>query len=103
MVRSGNKVVPIRAADIEWIEAADNYAILHSGGESYIASSGIGELERRLPPETFMRVHRSSIVNVTLIRHLESDGSGGMVATMRSGSQVKVSRGYAADLRKLFL
>jgi two-component system LytT family response regulator len=103
MVRSGSKVMPVRAIDIEWIEAADNYALLHGGGESYIASAGIGELERRLNPSTFMRVHRSAIINVTLVRHLEPDGSGGMVATMRSGSTVKVSRTHAAHLRKMFV
>jgi len=50
-----------------------------------------------------MRVHRSAIINVTLVRHVEPDGSGGMIATMRSGAEVKVSRGYAGELRKLFV
>lgn len=103
MLRSGGKVVPVRTDEIEWIEAADDYAIIHASDAQYVASSGIGGIEKRLNPQTFMRVHRSAIINVTLVRHVEPDGSGGMIATMRSGAAVKVSRGYASELRKLFV
>jgi DNA-binding LytR/AlgR family response regulator len=50
-----------------------------------------------------MRVHRSAIINVSRIRHLEKDGDGGMIATMVSGEEVKVSRRYAAILRDLLV
>jgi len=58
-----------------------------------------GELEKRLPPQQFMRVHRSAIINVSRLRHLEKAGEGGMIATLAGGEEVKVSRRYAAALR----
>jgi two-component system LytT family response regulator len=101
LVRSGEKIVPVRAVDIEWIEAADDYAILHAGTTKHLCNLGLGEIEKRLSPQQFMRVHRSAIINIARIRHLEKDGEGGMIATMASGEEVKVSRRYAAALREL--
>lgn len=101
LVRSGEKIVPVRVADIEWLEAADDYTFLHTGSAKHLCSLGLGEIEKRLSARQFMRVHRSAIINVSRIRHLEKDGEGGMIATMTSGEEVKVSRRYAAALRDL--
>jgi two-component system LytT family response regulator len=101
LVRSGGRIIPVPVASIEWIEAADDYTILHAGNLEHLCNLGIGELEKRLNPQQFMRVHRSAIINVTRIRHLEKDGEGGMIATLASGEEVKVSRRYAAELREL--
>jgi two-component system LytT family response regulator len=101
LVRSGEKIVPVRVADIEWLEAADDYTMLHAGSAKRLCSLGLGEIEKRLDPRQFMRVHRSAIINVSRLRHLEKDGEGGMISTMTSGEQVKVSRKYAATLREL--
>jgi len=101
LVRSGEKIIPVRVADIEWIEAADDYAMLHAGSSKHLCTLGLGEIEKRLNPQQFMRVHRSAIINISRIRHLEKDGEGGMIATMASGEEVKVSRRYAAALREL--
>jgi two-component system LytT family response regulator len=103
LVRNGEKIVPVRVADIEWLEAADDYAMLHAGSARHLCSLGLGEIEKRLNPQQFMRVHRSAIINVSRIRHLEKDGEGGMIATMTSGEEVKVSRRYAATLRELVI
>ena len=101
LVRSGEKIIPVRVAEIEWLEAADDYTMLHAGNAKHLCSLGLGEIEKRLDPQQFMRVHRSAIINVARIRHLEKDGEGGMIATMNSGAEVKVSRRYAAELRDL--
>lgn len=101
LVRSGEKIIPVRAADIEWIEAADDYVLLHAGTAKHLCNLGLGEIEKRLNPQQFLRVHRSAIINITRIRHLEKDGEGGMIATLASGEEVKVSRRYAAALREL--
>jgi two-component system LytT family response regulator len=103
LVRSGDRIIPVRLAEIEWIEAADDYTMLHAGNAKHLCALGLGELEKRLPPQQFMRVHRSAIVNVSRIRHLEKDGEGGMIATLAGGEEVKVSRRYAAALRELII
>jgi len=101
LVRSGEKIIPVRLADIEWLEAADDYTMLHAGSAKRLCSLGLSEIEKRLNTQQFMRVHRSAIINVSRVRHLEKDGEGGMIATMTNGGEVKVSRKYAAALREL--
>lgn len=101
LVRSGDKIIPVRTAEIDWIEAADDYTMLHVGKTKHLCNLGLGEIEKRLNPQHFMRVHRSAILNVSRLRHLEKDGEGGMIAAMASGEEVKVSRRYAAALRQL--
>jgi len=100
LVRSGDRIIPVRLAEIEWIEAADDYTMLYAGNVKHLCTLGLGELEKRLPPQQFMRVHRSAIINVSRLRHLEKDGEGGMIATLAGGEEVKVSRRYAAALRE---
>ena len=101
LVKTGNRIVPVLVNDIEWIEAADDYCVLHVGEATHLCGLGLGALAKRLDPRKFARVHRSSIIQLSRVRNLEKDGEGGMIATMRSGSTVKVSRSYAAILRKL--
>lgn len=101
LVRSGERIVPVRVTDIDWLEAADDYTLLHAGSAKHLCSLGLSELEKRLPLRQFLRVHRSAIINTARIRHLEKDGEGGMIATMTNGAEVKVSRKYAALLREL--
>jgi two-component system LytT family response regulator len=103
LVKSGSRLVPIRMIDIEWIEAADDYSELHAGGATHLCSLGLGQLERRLDRQKFARVHRSAIINLSRVRNLEKDGEGGMIATMASGKEIKVSRSYATELRKLIV
>ena len=100
MVRKGLKIVPIKVESIVWIEADDDYATLHTTVGDFVTGIGIGELEKRLNPLEFARVHRSAIVNMRHIEFLESNGQGGLTITMTSKHSIKVSRSYAAELRK---
>jgi two-component system LytT family response regulator len=103
MVRHGQKIVAVRVEEIERIEAADDYAALHVGGVKYLAVTGLATLEQRLNPQIFKRVHRSAILNIQFVRHIEPDASGGMTATMQSGAKVKISRSYVAEFKKLLI
>jgi two-component system LytT family response regulator len=100
MVRKGMKIVPIKTEDVVWIEADDDYATLHTAHGDFVTGVGIGELEKRLNPTAFVRVHRSAIVNTHHIEFLESNGQGGLTVMLSSKHSVKVSRSYAAELRK---
>ncbi len=103
LIRSGERIVPVRVAEIDWIEAADDYTILHAGTAKPLCNIGLSDLEKRLPPQHFLRVHRSAIINIARIRHLEKDGEGGMLATMMNSEAVKISRRYTASVRKLLV
>jgi two-component system LytT family response regulator len=103
MVRSGSRIIPLLAESIVWIEAAEDYALLHTVEGKFTASTGIGELEKRLDGQVFMRVHRSAIVNVQCIKHAESDANGNLTLTMTNGAKVKVSRSYTAQIRGLIV
>ena len=109
LVRAGSRLVALGPEDVVWAEAAGNYARLHTAagpatpGPTYLAGVGLGEVEQRLPAGQFVRVHRSSLVAVVALRQLESDGSGGYVALLDGGHEVRVSRTYADDLRRLVL
>ncbi|MEM1055865.1 MAG: LytTR family DNA-binding domain-containing protein [Bacteroidota bacterium] len=103
LVRAGDRLVAVRMEDVIWVEAQGNYATLHTTGRSFLAGVGIGEIERRLPPGRFVRVHRSALVALDALRQLESDGSGGFEASLDGGHRVRVSRTYADEIRRLIL
>ena len=89
--------------EVVWVEAEGNYARLHTTGRPLVAGVGIGEVEARLPADRFARVHRSAVVALGAVRHLESDGSGGYEALLDGGHRVRVSRTYAERFRRLVL
>ena len=102
-VRVRGRIVPVQLADVEWIEAAGDYATLHAGSEAYLSSQNLGWFEKNLDAQRFVRVHRSAIVAVDAITHIRSDGEGGYVATMRAGATVRISRSYAGKVRALIV
>lgn len=102
-VRAGDRILPVDVNDILWAEAAGDYTKLHTCTSAYLCSLGIGDLEGRLHPQRFMRVHRSYIVALHALSHLVSDGSGGYLLTLDDGGEVRVSRSYANEIRKRVL
>ena len=93
-VRTKGRMFFVRTEALDWIEAADNYIRLHSGGQSHILRERISNIEQRLDPEQFLRIHRSTIVNVDSIRELQPWTSGEMVVLMNDGARLKLSRSY---------
>lgn len=95
-VRKGGKEVLIDVAEIAWIEAAGNYAVLHVGGERYEMRSSLARLEGELDPQRFVRVHKSYMVNVQWVREVEPWMSGDWRIRMTDGAEVSLSRRYRA-------
>ena len=95
-VRKGGKEILIDVADIAWIEAAGNYAVLHVGGERYEMRSTLTRLEAELDPRRFVRVHKSYMVNVDWVREVEPWMSGDWRIRMTDGAEVSLSRRYRA-------
>lgn len=100
MVKSAGRVVFLRAAEIDWIEAADYYACLHAGERSHLLRRSMADLERELDREIFCRIHRSAIVNINRVRELRLDANGDYEVVLQSGAQLRLSRGYREQLQK---
>jgi len=102
LVRTRGKVIAIRAADIDWIEAADYYATLHVGGAAHLVRQTLAELEANLDPRRFVRVHRKAIVNIDRIREIHPLFRGDCTLVLSDGTQVRLSRTRRAEFERLF-
>lgn len=101
VVKTGGKVVFLRAEDIEWVEAAGNYVRLHVGGESFLFRESMKNMETRLDGETFVRIHRSAIINVDRIRELQPWFHGEYVVILQGGTRLMASRVFSDRLARL--
>ena len=83
------------------MEAAANYVRLNVGKESYLLRETISRTSERLDPNQFIRIHRSTIVNVRKIKELIPVNSGEYIVVLRNGKELSCSRGYRALLQKV--
>ena len=90
----GGREVMVEVADIDWVEAAGNYAILHVGGDTYEIRSSLTKLEGELDPRRFVRVHKSYVVNVARIAEVTPWISGDWRIRLQDGAEVNLSRRY---------
>jgi two-component system, LytTR family, response regulator len=97
--REGVRIVPIQ--EIDWIEAQDYYVEVHTAGRGYLLRRSLKQLEERLDPRRFARVHRSAIVNVARIQSLRPATHGERDLVLRDGTQLKLSRMYRDRLAEL--
>ena len=100
-VKSSGKVVFIKVEDIDWVEAADNYVNLHVGSESLLHRETMSSLESMLPASKFMRISRSTIVNVDRIKELQPLFHGEYSVILRNGARLTLSRTYRDKLAQL--
>ena len=91
--RGGSEVL-VEMADIDWIEASGNYAILHVGGETYEIRSSLSKLEGELDPKRFVRVHKSHVVNIARVAEVTPWVSGDWRIRLQDGAEVNLSRRY---------
>lgn len=95
VVRQGRNRHVVRAEDIRWIEAQGYYAALHTESSSYLLRQSLATLENELDPSQFVRIHRSTIVNVSSIAALRNDKNGSVSVMLHDGARRRVSRaGY---------
>jgi two-component system response regulator AlgR len=95
------ELVRILARDIDLIEAERDYMRLHLGQRSYLLHQTIGELERRLDPTAFVRLHRSTIVRRERITGFKRDGEGAWLAELADGRTLRVGRTYLQNARAM--
>jgi two-component system, LytTR family, response regulator len=99
IVRTGGTLTLIPVGEIDWIEAADYYAIVHVGGAEHLVRVSLRHLERGLPPDTFIRIHRRAIVRVERIRSVRGDHAGAVEVELLDGTRLPVSRRLRERLR----
>lgn len=100
VVKSNGRLLFLKVDDIDWIEAAGNYARLHVGADSHLLRETMTSLESRLDPERFFRIHRSHIANVDRIQELQPWLNGEYVVLLRNGTRLALSRGYREKLQE---
>jgi two-component system LytT family response regulator len=101
VIKAGGRVVFLQLDEIDWVEAAANYVKLNAGKESYLLREGIGQIAERLDPRHFVRIHRSTIVNIRRIRELQPCNSGEYIVVLKDGKELSCSRGYRPRLQQL--
>jgi two-component system LytT family response regulator len=97
-VRDRDLTLLLRLHEIDWIESADNYAVVHSGTRQFILRATIAELEARLAAAGFARVSRSVIVNKERIHGFKSLWHGDYQIYLRDGTTIRLSRRYKGDV-----
>jgi two-component system LytT family response regulator len=100
-IKSAGRVVFLDMNEIDWIEAADYYVELHAGDKTYLHRQTMASLERELDPDTFVRIHRSAIVNRHRIRELRSLGRRDTAVVLDGGVELKVARSCRDKLQSL--
>lgn len=94
MIKSGGHITFLRTADVEWVEAQGDYVSLHSGGKRHLVRENIGDMERMLSPDTFVRIHRSTIVSVARIKELQPLFHGDYAVVLVDGTRLTMSRSF---------
>jgi two-component system, LytTR family, response regulator len=100
LVEQGNKLVNITVADVLWIEADGDYTKIHTTSQSFLSNKSMNELEQKLNPQMFQRVHRSAMIALSAIKEVYKEASGPQVV-LTNNTVVKVSRTYAEAFKKL--
>jgi two-component system LytT family response regulator len=99
VVKSGTKVTFLRLEEIDYVEAAGNYLRIHAANEVHLLRETMARLESKLEGTRFLRIHRSTIVNLDCIRELHPSFHGDHVVILRSGAELTLSRGYRDKLQ----
>ena len=101
VVKSGGRVFFLKNDEIDWIEAAGNYVRVHVGKEAHLLRETMNAIAKKLDPAFFIRIHRSTFVNIEKIKELQPWFHGEHVVILRDGTQLTMSRSYRNNLPEL--
>ncbi|HET9752658.1 MAG TPA: LytTR family DNA-binding domain-containing protein [Myxococcales bacterium] len=99
MLKDGARAVFLREDEIDWIEAQDYYVEVHAGSAAHLHRETLQDLEARLDPARFVRIHRSAIVRIDRIRQIQALPSGDAAVILRDGTELRVSRSRREAIR----
>jgi two-component system LytT family response regulator len=101
-VRSTDRFVVVDWADVDWVEAADNYVTLHVGAREYLLRETLASLEQQLDPERFGRIHRSALVQFDRIAELHPASHGDVDLVLRNGVRLTLTRTWRDAFQRVF-
>lgn len=94
LVKSSGEIFFLKAEEIDWVEAEGDYMKFHVAGKTHLMRETMARLEARLDPKKFIRIHRSTIVNIDRMRKLSPSFAGEYAVVLQDGTKLKLSRGY---------
>ena len=94
LLKSSGEIFFLKAEEIDWIEAEGDYMKFHVSGRTHLMRETMARLEARLDPKRFIRIHRSTIVNIDRLRKLSPSFAGEYAVILHDGTKLKLSRGY---------
>ena len=100
-IRSKGRIISVNTGDIEWVDGAGNYVTVHAGEQTYRLRHTLAGLEKKLDSVDFLRIHRSTIVNVTAIAELVPHSSDDLVVVMKGGQRFSVGRSFRDRFRRI--
>lgn len=101
VIKSGGRVTLLRVTDIDWIDADGDYVRIHVGRQWHLLRETMKHLESQLDPRCFVRIHRSTIVNLERVKELQPFFRGEYVLVLHEGTTLKLSRGYREHLERM--
>jgi len=100
-VKSNGRIICLKLAEIDMVEAADNYVKLYAGKQTHMLRETLGALEEKLPPARFVRISRSAIVNLESVQELHPLFHGEYLIALKNGGRATLTRSYREQLRQL--
>ena len=100
IIKSGGRVVFLRVEEIDWMRTVGNYVRLQVGRDSHLMRETMNAMETKLDPDKFMRIHRSTIVNLDRVKEVQPWTKGEYVVIMRDGTRLIMSRRYRERLNE---
>jgi two-component system LytT family response regulator len=94
VVKESGRIFFLKAEEIDWVEAAENYVNIHAGKASHLLRETMSRLETRLDPTRFVRIHRSAIINIERLQELQPLFHGDYTVILNDGTKLTLSRGY---------
>jgi two-component system LytT family response regulator len=101
-LKTRGRIVFYRAYEINWIEAKGRFVFVHVGAESHEVRKGINFVQHQLDPKQFIRIHRSTIVNIRSIREIRTNSRLGAIVVLYDGTELSVSQRYRPFLDEIF-
>ncbi len=98
--KSRGRIVFLSVSDIRWISAEENYVRISTSTETHLLRETMAHLEEKLDPEMFLRVHRSSIVNLQHVKEVRTEADGEYAVLLLNGEKLTMSRGYHSRINE---
>lgn len=101
VIKASGRIYFLKTEEIDWVEGTGDYLTLHSGSKTHLIRETMTNFHARLDSQKFLRIHRSTIINIERIKEIHPLFKGEYIITLTSGKRLKSSRGYRHELQPL--